>query len=71
MIDDVEAALAFYVDHFGFTALSNQAPARNSSLRRASSGLVSFDRIRDITRLRVAFERKSVTEASFASAPGG
>jgi len=27
MVDDVEAAVAFYVEHFGFELLSNQAPA--------------------------------------------
>jgi catechol 2,3-dioxygenase-like lactoylglutathione lyase family enzyme len=27
MVDDVEAAIAFYVDLFDFTLLSNQAPA--------------------------------------------
>ena len=27
IVDDVEAAISFYVDHFGFTVLSNQAPA--------------------------------------------
>ena len=27
MVDDVEAAVAFYVENFGFTLLSNQAPA--------------------------------------------
>jgi catechol 2,3-dioxygenase-like lactoylglutathione lyase family enzyme len=27
MVDDVEASIAFYVDLFGFTLLSNQAPA--------------------------------------------
>lgn len=27
MIDDVEAAVAFYTTHFGFTLLSNAAPA--------------------------------------------
>jgi catechol 2,3-dioxygenase-like lactoylglutathione lyase family enzyme len=27
MVDDVEAAVAFYVDHLGFAVLSNQAPA--------------------------------------------
>ena len=27
MVDDVEASVAFYVDHFGFEVLSNQAPA--------------------------------------------
>src|SRR6266508_6107138 len=27
MVDDVDAAVAFYTTHFGFTLLSNQAPA--------------------------------------------
>ena len=27
MVDDVEAAIAFYTDHFGFTVRSNAAPA--------------------------------------------
>ena len=27
MVDDVEAAIAFYTTHFGFTLLSNYAPA--------------------------------------------
>ena len=27
MVDDVDAAVAFYVEHFGFELLSNQAPA--------------------------------------------
>ncbi|MDX6489253.1 MAG: hypothetical protein QOK13_1868, partial [Gaiellaceae bacterium] len=27
MVDDVDAAVAFYVEHFGFSLLSNQAPA--------------------------------------------
>ena len=27
MVDDVEAAIAFYTTHFGFTLLSNAAPA--------------------------------------------
>lgn len=27
MVEDVESAIAFYVDRFGFTLLSNQAPA--------------------------------------------
>jgi len=27
MVDDVDAAVAFYVEHFGFTLLSDQAPA--------------------------------------------
>jgi catechol 2,3-dioxygenase-like lactoylglutathione lyase family enzyme len=27
MVDDVDAAIAFYISHFGFTLLSNQAPA--------------------------------------------
>jgi catechol 2,3-dioxygenase-like lactoylglutathione lyase family enzyme len=27
MVDDVEAAVAFYTEHFGFTLLSNAAPA--------------------------------------------
>jgi len=27
MVDDVEAAVAFYTTHFGFTVLSNAAPA--------------------------------------------
>ena len=27
IVDDVEAAISFYVDHFGFSLLSNHAPA--------------------------------------------
>jgi catechol 2,3-dioxygenase-like lactoylglutathione lyase family enzyme len=27
MVDDVDAAIAFYTAHFGFTVLSNAAPA--------------------------------------------
>jgi catechol 2,3-dioxygenase-like lactoylglutathione lyase family enzyme len=27
LVDDVEASIAFYTTHFGFTELSNQAPA--------------------------------------------
>ena len=27
IVDDVEAAISFYVDHFGFSLLSSQAPA--------------------------------------------
>jgi catechol 2,3-dioxygenase-like lactoylglutathione lyase family enzyme len=27
MVDDVDAAVAFYTEHFGFTLLSNAAPA--------------------------------------------
>jgi catechol 2,3-dioxygenase-like lactoylglutathione lyase family enzyme len=27
LVDDVEASIAFYAEHFGFTLLSNQAPA--------------------------------------------
>jgi catechol 2,3-dioxygenase-like lactoylglutathione lyase family enzyme len=27
MVDDVDAAISFYTRHFGFTVLSNQAPA--------------------------------------------
>jgi catechol 2,3-dioxygenase-like lactoylglutathione lyase family enzyme len=27
LVDDVEASIAFYSQHFGFTLLSNQAPA--------------------------------------------
>jgi catechol 2,3-dioxygenase-like lactoylglutathione lyase family enzyme len=27
LVDDVDAAIAFYTEHFGFTVLSNKAPA--------------------------------------------
>ena len=27
LVDEVEASIAFYAEHFGFTLLSNQAPA--------------------------------------------
>src|SRR2546428_4669396 len=42
MVDDVEAALAFYTQHFGFTLLSSAAPAfadlTRSDLRLLLSG---------------------------------
>jgi catechol 2,3-dioxygenase-like lactoylglutathione lyase family enzyme len=42
MVDDVEAAIAFYTTHFGFTLLTNQAPAfadiRRGNLRLLLSG---------------------------------
>jgi hypothetical protein len=42
-----------------------RTPRENRDRRRVSSGLVSLERIRDITRLRVSFERKSVTSPVF------
>jgi catechol 2,3-dioxygenase-like lactoylglutathione lyase family enzyme len=42
MVDDVEAAVAFYTTHLGFSVLSNQAPAfadvQRGSLRLLLSG---------------------------------
>jgi len=42
MVDDVEAAIAFYTTHFGFELLTNQAPAfadvQRGSLRLLLSG---------------------------------
>jgi catechol 2,3-dioxygenase-like lactoylglutathione lyase family enzyme len=42
MVDDVEAAVAFYTTHFGFTLISNAAPAfadvRRGDLRLLISG---------------------------------
>ena len=42
MVDDVEAAVAWYTGHLGFTLLSNQAPAfadvRRGALRLLLSG---------------------------------
>jgi catechol 2,3-dioxygenase-like lactoylglutathione lyase family enzyme len=45
MVDDVEAAVAWYTEHLGFTLVSNQAPAfadvRLGSLRLLLSGPTS------------------------------
>jgi catechol 2,3-dioxygenase-like lactoylglutathione lyase family enzyme len=45
MVDDVDAAVAWYVKHFGFTVLSNAAPAfadvTRGSLRLLLSGPTS------------------------------
>ena len=42
MVDDVEAAIAFYTTHFGFELLTNQAPAfadvQRGNLRLLLSG---------------------------------
>jgi len=45
MVDDVEAAVAFYTEHFGFTLLSSAAPAfadvKRDNLRLLLSGPAS------------------------------
>ena len=45
MVDDVETAIAFYTTHFGFSLLTNQAPAfadvQRGSLRLLLSGPAS------------------------------
>jgi catechol 2,3-dioxygenase-like lactoylglutathione lyase family enzyme len=45
LVDDVEAAVAWYTEHFGFSLISNQAPAfadvRRGSLRLLLSGPTS------------------------------
>src|SRR5918995_923567 len=45
MVDDVEAAIAWYIRHLGFSLLSNQAPAfadvRRGALRLLLSGPTS------------------------------
>ena len=45
MVDDVEAAIAFYTTHFGFELLTNQAPAfadvQRGNLRLLLSGPLS------------------------------
>jgi len=37
MVDDVEAAVAFYTEHFGFTMLSDAAPAFADVIRGISA----------------------------------
>lgn len=41
MVDDVDAAVAFYTEHFGFTLLSNAAPAFADVIRGSLRLLLS------------------------------
>ena len=41
MVDDVEAAVAWYTTHLGFTLLSKHAPVARGSLRLLLSGATS------------------------------
>jgi catechol 2,3-dioxygenase-like lactoylglutathione lyase family enzyme len=56
MIDDVEAAIAFYTTHLGFTLESNAAPAfaavTRGSLRLLLSATTTMTRVKPIFRLR-------------------
>ena len=60
MVDDVEAAIAFYTTHFGFTLLTNQAPAFADIRRGNLRLLLSGPRARRVGRCPTGVSRRQV-----------